>query len=124
MHHLWPIVAHQFNITLMERSKIVRPQKKVEGEGEGGEGEANDDAANKKDKKKKKKKKRKKKAKKKKKGGDDDGPPPIEDINLSELAPKLNPDFSTPPIQGIILVGYPNTKDQVKALKEFGVKLD
>ena len=49
--------------------------------------------------KKKKKKKKKRKKKNKKKGGDDDdGPPPIEDIPLSELAPCLNDDYSTPPI--------------------------
>jgi len=27
MHHLWPIVADEFGITLTERSKIVKPKK-------------------------------------------------------------------------------------------------
>jgi len=27
MHNLWPIVADEFNITLTERSKIVKPVK-------------------------------------------------------------------------------------------------
>ncbi len=34
MHHLWPVVADQHGITLMERSKIVRPVKVKEGEEE------------------------------------------------------------------------------------------
>jgi len=98
IHHIWPVVADQFNIKVMKRSEIKRKPKPVNPEDIPKEDE--DDGGKKKkgkDKKKpKKKKKKKKKRKKKKKGDEDDGPPPIEDIPLFELAPCLNEDYSTP----------------------------
>jgi len=121
MYNMWPIIANQFGIKVMKRSERPVKPKPVDPNAEPNEEEQQAEEPKKKEKKKKKKKKKKRK---KRKGEDLGDEIQIEDIPLSELAPVFNEDFSVPPIQGIILVGYPNTKEQMKKLKEFNVKLD
>ena len=50
--------------------------------------------------------------------------PPPEDYKLKQLGIQPNEEGVFPVVQGIILVGYPQTEDQVNALKEHGIVLN
>ena len=50
--------------------------------------------------------------------------PPPEDIKLKEIGVAPREDGTIPPVQGFVLVGFPQNKEHIEALKDHNILFD